>query len=406
MRGRRLGALVAVAVAMAAAAPARAQEFPVIADRDYALDLHQGAVLGSGRIVGMGGAAVATAEGSSGLLFNPAAAAVRSETSTGNWDWDWHIDWLTPQLGSDHDNNGMAQETEVGLSGSVITFGLVGQVQQWGFGVTAIGFDQPGEEAADGTRVVPSVLMVRVSAARSWLEEQITVGLGYRVGAFGMNRRTQDAPDLELFSITGTGLDAGAIWRPRDLDLRAGLSASLPVSSESVTTGDCDPLDCDGFILPGRVAAPWQLGAGLAYRFAETSWHRPVTTRWRDERSVLVAADLVVTGRVPDGHGIEAFSRMQLQPSGRSIGLSPRAGAEYEWVPGRFRLRGGSYWEPSRFRAPDGRDIPGRLHLTLGLDLRIWQFRLWGKDHRVRLSMTADGATGYGNGGLSIGFWH
>ena len=399
-------ALAALAAAAAGGAAARAQGFPVIEDRDYTLDLHQGAVLGSGRIVGMGGAAVATAEGSSGLLFNPAAVAVRPATSSGNWDWDWHFDWLTPQLGGDHDNNGITQETELGFADSVFTAGLVGQVQEWGMGVTAIWFDQPLEEMPDGSRVTPSVSLLRVSIARSWLDQQITVGAGYRAGSFSLGRQPAEGLGTELFSITGSGLDAGAIWRPRALDLRVGLSASLPVSSETVTVEDCDPMACEGFILPERAAAPWQLGAGVAWRFAATRWHRQVAARWRDERSVLVAADLVVTGRVPDGHGVEAFSRMQLQPSGRSIGFSPRAGAEYEWVPGRFRVRGGSYWEPSRFRDEDGADIPGRLHLTLGMDLRIWQFRLWGKDYRVRVSLTADGAPGYGNGGLSIGFWH
>ncbi|HLU65845.1 MAG TPA: hypothetical protein VKZ63_06190, partial [Kofleriaceae bacterium] len=126
----------------------------------------------------------------------------------------------------------------------------------------------------------------------------------------------------------------------------------------------------------------------------------------RDERYLLLAADLVVTGHVPHGHGVEAFSRMQLQPSGRDVGVSPRLGAEYEWLPGRLRVRGGSYWEPSRFRDPRGEDVRGRLHLTLGLDVRIWQFCFWNERYRLRLSVTGDGADGYGNGGLSIGFWH
>jgi hypothetical protein len=122
---------------------------------------------------------------------------------------------------------------------------------------------------------------------------------------------------------------------------------------------------------------------------------------------LLLAADLVVTGHVPGGYGIEAFAATEtLQPSGRDVGISPRVGAEYEWVPGRFRIRGGSYWEPSRFRDPEGRDIAGRLHVTLGLDLRVWSFCFWKERYRVRLSFTSDGAVEYGNGGLSIGFWH
>jgi len=409
-RRRQLAAALGL-VALAAPVAAHAQEFPTIRDRDYTLDLHQGAVLGSGRIVGMGGAAVATAEGSSGLLFNPAAVAVRPATSTGTWDWDWHLDWLTPQIGTDFDNNGLTQETDVDLIDALITGGLVGQYGPWGLGVTVMSFAQPLEREADGSRVVPRVAVVRASLARSLWADQITVGVGLRAGTFSIARRMESeagaiTETVDLFSLTGTGLEAGAIWRPRDLDLRAGLSASLPVSSEEVEVANCDPLACEGFVLPERAAAPWQLSLGVAWRRAATRWNRTVATTWRDERYLLLAADLVVTGHVPHGHGVEAFSRMQLQPSGRDVGVSPRLGAEYEWLPGRLRVRGGSYWEPSRFRDPRGEDVRGRLHLTLGLDVRIWQFCFWNERYRLRLSVTGDGADGYGNGGLSIGFWH
>jgi hypothetical protein len=42
--------------------------------------------------------------------------------------------------------------------------------------------------------------------------------------------------------------------------------------------------------------------------------------------------------------------------------------------------------------------------VTGGADVRLFSFCLWGT-HRVRLSVTFDGARHYGNGGLSIGFW-
>ncbi len=81
--------------------------------------------------------------------------------------------------------------------------------------------------------------------------------------------------------------------------------------------------------------------------------------------------------------------------------LSPRVGAEFEWLPGRLRLRAGSYWEPQRFAG-----VPGRLHLTLGGELRMFAFQFWGAERRLALSMAVDGADDYGNAGLSFGFWH
>jgi hypothetical protein len=38
--------------------------------------------------------------------------------------------------------------------------------------------------------------------------------------------------------------------------------------------------------------------------------------------------------------------------------------------------------------------------------VRVWTFCLWQERYRLRLSATSDGAEGYGNGGLSVGFWH
>jgi hypothetical protein len=266
------------------------------------------------------------------------------------------------------------------------------------------------------------VVVGRIHLARGFLDDELTLGAGFRSGAFQIVQRAAEAGGdpvtTELFSIGGSALELGALWRPRDRDVRIGVSGSMPVTGDAVDVAECDPLDCggdpgamdgdpdDGFVLPERAVLPWQVSIGGAWRRSATAWNREVAGDWRDEEYVLFAADLVVTGHVPGAFGVGAFSAGQLQPSGRDVGVSPRAGVEYEWVPGRFRVRGGTYWEPSRFRDPDGDAIDGRLHLTLGLDIRVWQFGLWGDRHRVRVSLTSDGARGYGNGGVSIGFWH
>ena len=89
-----------------------------------------------------------------------------------------------------------------------------------------------------------------------------------------------------------------------------------------------------------------------------------------------------------------------LERSGTHTSVSVRGGAEYEWVPGRLRVRAGSYWEPGRF---DG--VSGRLHGTFGIEARVLQFWLFGQ-RRGRITLTGDVASGYKNLGLSIGFWH
>lgn len=404
---QRTTAVAVLLVVLSGTGSAGAQSFPPITDRDYTLDLHQGAVLGSGRIVGMGGVAVATAEGSVGTLFNPASAAARSKTSKSRWDWDLHVDWLTPRVGTDFDNNGTPQETELAFLEGLFTLGGVVHYREWGFGISGLTFTQPIEAAADGTRIAPSITIGRINLARSFWQRQISAGIGLRVGTFTMEQIMEDQGSEELlFEIAGSSLEGGVLWRPADLNIRLGASASLPVSSETVEAQECDPMNCQGYILPERAALPWQASVGFAWRGAPSKWNRTIDTRFDDQRYLILAADVVMTGKVPGGYGIEAFASGELQPSGRSFGVSPRLGGEYEWLPGRLRVRSGTYWEPSRFRDATGDDVPGRLHLTLGVDVRVWQFRLWGKDHRLQLSLTGDGAEGYGNGGLSAGFWH
>jgi hypothetical protein len=155
-----------------------------------------------------------------------------------------------------------------------------------------------------------------------------------------------------------------------------------------------------GYILPGHARAPARLVAGGAYRWAPTAWNQQVPGPFRDEYALIVAGDLVVTGPTASGAGVEAFGLHQLQPSGRHTVVGVRGGVDAEVMPGRLRLRGGSYWEPGRF---DG--VGGRIHATFGIDLRVLAFQLWG-ERRGRISLTGDVAERYRNLAVSIGFWH
>ena len=392
-------AAVAGVLAVLVASPALGQDLEPIRDRDYAIDLYQGAVLGSVRIVGMGGAQVALAEGSSGLIANPAAAGVRPATSSGNWDWDWHVDWLNPALGSDFDNNGRDTEEEL-QTFPLLTLGAVLQYKHWAIGLTG----NIAERVVDGpagTSLQPKFAVGRFVIAREY--RVFTIGVGVRTGQFDLDRIEGDGmTKTTLFTLGGAGLEGGLVWRPRDLDLRVGGAVSFPViANDEVVIGDCDPDDCLGYILPDEVIVPWQMSAGIAWRRADTRWNRNVATRWRDERYLLLSTDIVITGPVDNGHGVEAFFDGQLQPSGRSASVSVRTGVEYEWKPGRFRVRGGGYWEPGRFEG-----VAGRAHFTAGMDIRFWSFCFWNERYRTRLSLTGDVADRYANAGVSIGFWH
>lgn len=395
-----LAVLTASAMAVLAGRPALAQ-YPPVRDRDYAVDLHDGTALGSVRIVGMGGAAVALAEGSVGMLSNPASPAMRPATSRHTWDWDWHLDWLNPGLGSDFDNSGLAVNDELQIA-PLVTAGLVGQYKTWALGLSLVS-SQRRLPVPDGL-VEPSFLIARLTLARSY--PRFTFGVGVRGGSFTMRHVPVDAQGMQgmsttLFELGGSALDAGIIWHPADRDIRVGVAAALPVTGRKITTQDCDPLNCQGFILPTEVRVPWNVSLGAAWRKAGTRWNTRVEGPFRDERYVLLAADVLVNGPSENGHSVSGFIAKVLQPSGRTMSISLRMGAEYEWLPGRLRIRAGSYWEPGRIT-----DRSGRLHVTAGLDVRFWSFCLWSEPYRARLSLTADWAERYGNTGLSIGLWH
>jgi hypothetical protein len=375
---------------------AHAQDAP-ITDRDYVLDYYQGPVLGSVRIVGMGGAAVALAEGSASMPVNPASPAVRPATSTREWDWDWHLDWLSPSLARDYDNDGRIRESAL-ADAPLVTAGGLGQYRSWAVGIS-------GQVASrtialgTGERLTPGFLIGRLVVARSFDERRITVGLGLRTANFDLVRRS-GGRDETLFSIASASLEAGVVWRPADRDLRVGAAVALPVTATG-GSASCDPESCAGYILPRAISVPWEMSAGVAWRRAATRWNRLIHAPWRDERSLIVSGDVVLTGATEDGHAFEAFLDKTLLPSGRGVSVSVRAGTEYEWLPGRLRVRGGSYWEPGRIM-----DADGRLHVTAGVEWRFWQLALWGDPYRLRLAVTADLARDYGNGGVSVGLWH
>ncbi len=373
-----------------------------ITDSNYSIELYDGVALGNTAVVGMGGATVALAIGTAGTLFNPSAPAVKPTTDTDTWSWDYHLDYLNGSLSTDYDNNGF---TNVEGGTSVLTGGLGLRVGEWAGAVTLTQQYAPVVDSMYTTsagRTVPlqaSVLRVQLALAR-WVERLDTA-----IGVSATTALFQLAPDCtgddcgSLFDVSGAGLELGATWVPREQSFRIGAALASPIQGGDVS--GCDPMDCAGWILPEKIVSPWRLAVGGAYRFADTHWNQLVGGYFRDEKSLTLAADLIVSGSSPNAFGLEAFGQHELQRSGRHPAFGVRGGAEYEWLPGRLRVRGGSYWEPGRFVG-----VGGRLHVTFGVELRVFQFWFWGSQRRGRLTLTTDVADHYRNAGFSVGFWH
>jgi len=90
---------------------AQAQSDP-ITESDYEIDLHQGMIMGSPRVIGLGGAYTGLAQGVVALPFNSAAVVQRPHFSSDYFDWDLGFDVIFPptmQSGNfDIDNIGVS----------------------------------------------------------------------------------------------------------------------------------------------------------------------------------------------------------------------------------------------------------------------------------------------------------
>jgi hypothetical protein len=383
-----LAALLASLVAASAAADP-------ITDREYAIELYEGVAIGDSSQTGMGGAGSARIVGSAGVLLNPAAAVIRRETDNDRWGWDYHLDFLTGRFSSDYDNNGAPAPEDSGAQ--LVTAGLSVRRGEWAVALTVIAQTAPVDGSAPALDA--ETARGKLVVARFFPGADLAVGLGIQTVRFALSPRDVGQPDL--FAMTGAGGVVGATWLPRGQSYRLAAAVESQIVGNQIDPGSrCDPLDCDGYILPREIESPGRAILGATYRWARTAWNQQVAAKFRDERSVTVSADLVIAGSSSDGHGLEAFGMQQLQRAGRNVTFSPRIGSEIEALPGRLRLRAGTYWEPGRFEG-----VGGRLHATLGIELRALEISLWGP-RRGRLGATIDVASRYRNLGLSLGFWH
>jgi hypothetical protein len=390
-------------LALAFAVPARAQgptfpQYPPVQSRDFQIDLFEQPALGSPRLIAMSGAINSVAAGAAGLYTNPASAAVRPETRADKFSWNVYFSTYAPVTGQDVNNNG---QPITNVRRSILgAAGLLLQYDKWGLSLD-VGYTAHEIAPQAGGGLGLRSLIPHIVLARALLDDELALGVGLRGGA--LNVYTLDGHKT-LFTRAGGSVELGAVWKPRDRDVRLAVSGGLPVytSSLQIGSGDgCDPENCYGYTLPRDAVVPWDAIVGGAWRLAGTRWNDPVATDYRDERSLTVAFDLSVMGGVANGYGMEALAAKQLQPSGRHLTLTPRLGLEGEVLPGWLRLRLGSYHEGARFEV-----VPGRWHWTGGAEVRLFSFRLFGHERRPAISLAADAAPRYHNAGVSIGLWN
>ncbi len=359
---------------------------PPIVDNNYNLDVRQGPVMGSARQVALGGAYIGLAEGITSLNSNPAGVAFRLDRSTTKFDWDWTVG--TSDLRSnDFDNNGQSPPNY--KSHRIRSLGLMGQYGPWGVGIINSGevISLQGRTGGDDEYVLS---VTSVALGRQFLDRQLTLGVGLRATMTKLRTQTFDT---SLGKLSGTGWDVGAVWNPGRGPFRLGAAYTSSISSsQSLDSTGGSPVTVNGLIIPQQVVLPASFGVGMSYAVDSAPF-------WPSHKW-LVAADLLFTAKSTNAVGVESVLAQKIQSVGTRDTVSVRLGTELEVMPGRLRLRLGTYYEPSNYEG-----VPSRTHVTGGFEVRLFHTSYFG-EHDWNLTGTVDSARDYFNVMAAIGFWY
>jgi hypothetical protein len=433
----------------------------------FEIDVHNGPVLGSSRMIGLGGAYSAVAADVSGVAWNPASYASRELWETSWFAWDVSAGILLPTTTSsrgDFDNNGDASVGYGGFLYGDLALGV--QFGAFGLGVLLRSFAY--EARVGDQNVSVGLTTANYGLGYGFLDGQIVVGGGARTASFTVRTGGE-----ALLQLAGTAPEIGTQIRLAGRPWRIGAAYRAGLSVDYEPTGAAAAIARPR---PRAAHLPWELQLGVAYQFGDRPLNRrfidpgraeaaltaryaarrrervreqlrreraagrpvgtePTDPRWLNEeaervvaedaelerdlayaslrrvaelralsrRYVLVTGEVVVTGATQDGVGLEGYLWGRPDPAGRNVTTSVRLGVELEPWFERIKLRVGGYFEPSRFVG-----VAGRMHATAGVDVRLGEWDVFGLSPNTswRLSLVGDVARRYFDWGLGIGVWH
>jgi hypothetical protein len=484
-----LAALLAAELLGARVGAAQLVQGADLLTNDYNIDLYQGPVLASTRVIGLSGAYVAIAEGTDGMNQNPASPAVRVPYSYDHFDYDlgFGLSYPSALRNTDFFNTGEDRASVIATKDQDVLFlNLAGSFQfgSWGFGLSTELQQYRLDRKADPGLPVEDQLrgqfaIVHFLGAKAFADGQLVIGAGIR--SVVLSVIDPNADDEDRFSTEGAGLETGVLFRPNGAPFRVGATVRSAVRTKTETPGSVlfagTP---EQLYLPNEVTVPWDASLGLAIQYGprplNPTWINPhdllarvrhEAARRRAEREklrerelaearrhgrdlaaaeaaidaelktqeaideieldqaaervdrllreryarmprfhLLMTTALMITGEADNAVGVESFLQRKVNRSGERMVFSPRLGLETEAVPDWVKLRAGTYGEPTRFDTPQA---AGRLHGTLGFDLKLFPWTVFGLFHETtvwRVSAALDAAERYLNTSIGIGVWH
>ncbi len=181
----------AALVAWSGSASAQLVQGADLTTNDYNIDLYQGPVLASTRVIGLAGAFVAIAEGTEGFSQNPAAPAVRAPYSVDHFDYELGLGIGVPTVlkNSDFYNTGADRTNLIATREQDILFlniAAAAQFGSWGFGVSSDLQQHRLSRSADPglateDRLRGQIAINHLLLARAFADGQLVIGAGFRL---------------------------------------------------------------------------------------------------------------------------------------------------------------------------------------------------------------------------------
>ncbi|MGH7294404.1 MAG: hypothetical protein ACRELB_05715, partial [Polyangiaceae bacterium] len=241
-------------------------------------------------VTGVGGAYIASAEGTEGTTVNSAAPAVRNPYSTSWFDYDIALGISFPGAfsSSDFDNHGDNANLppQHASAGSFTDLDVGATLQFGGLGVSAAGDLQQFSLTSATPGQAGLTLQIgrwRGLAAYGMFGGQLAVGGGVRVVTMQV---LQDGSGT-LLNMAGASPEAGALLMPTGAPWRIGVTARAPVSGgvgvgflgQQIFSGSGSSARVPGdLVVPSRVVMPWEAEAGIAYQLGP----RPLNPGWEN----------------------------------------------------------------------------------------------------------------------------
>ena len=417
--GARAWMKLGLAAVLGVAPAAWAQDGePQAGPRPERLYFNPGSLLGSARVVALGGAYVGIAEGAAGFPSNLSALAHRGPSLEKDWDLGVTLSWLDLPFTRggrkrDLDNDGRPDESE---DSRQLLGGLLLQYKRFGIGFalrnSVVSYCATVACSGDAERIRVSLTQSVLAGAVAFGQDDFILALGL-YAAQASFRLSSGGDDIRYGD---TGVEVDMLYRPHGRPWRLGVTVRPEVIADLRNDGGPQPV-LAGRTLSGAVAAPAVLSLGASWRFGEGAerYNRlspaarrqllvegdalPVPAEEPKEAPAgrwLLSAQVDLISGVDNAVPVRSFaSTGELETVGRTSEFAPRLGMEHDTVPGMVRLRAGVYAEPSPF---DGR--PARPHVTGGFE--VFVLRYW-EDWAITASF--DLARRYTNVGLSVGFW-